>query len=182
MRYFVAIDVETTGLNPGEHAICQFGCSVFTEEQILVTAAWDVYVSPTKIAGASKEALEINGISEERMLKGMDFEAVLREFEKLYHTTAQESEIWAAVMHNAPFDVGFLRASNAVRRDSLTNHLLRRVLDTVTMGFAWTGELLSLEKLCERFLPEGELVTWAKHDAGADAHMTARLAQKLMSR
>lgn len=188
MKYlYVAIDIETTGTDFRDHRICQFGCTIFTDIDILRSTSWDVYVAPEDIAMATEEALSVHGIPARKMLMGMPIENVFLDFEK---TVIQElsakmdrDDKIMAVFHNSPFDVPFIRLATHLPREEFMDRLLRRVLDTVTMGYMKDGRCgnsLSLASLCERFLSTEDLANWQKHTANGDSYMTARLAQALM--
>lgn len=175
----VAIDLETTGLDARKHSICQLGCTVFEQGQILGSRTWDVFVSEDDFNNAEPEALAVNGFTLARCQAGMHITDVLDEF-TYYCCSFSNFATWGAVFHNAPFDVSFLRSSGGFVRRSFVDLLLRRVLDTVTMGWLLgerDADSLSLESLVRRYIGAPK---WKHHDAGHDSLVTAMLCQKFM--
>ncbi len=179
---FVAIDVETTGLDPAQHEICQFGYTIFTRETIFANTAHDVYVSPHARSKAQPKALEVNGFTAERMSHGVPLEVVAARFETEMMRMRDRIDDCRlnAVYHNASFDVAFLKASGWMK-GKLLEWFVRRPLDTVTMGWMCGARELSLENLATDLLNPREMQEWKKHDAGSDSYVTALLAMKLMN-
>lgn len=183
-KYFVAIDLETTGLDPYRHGICQIGGAVFNAKGELVSGfdrdtcpgpylvyeGEDVdsrYRDPIFV---SAEALSVNGFKLSRIENAEPLSYVLREFLAWLQPYSGQTPI--AVFHNAPFDCSFLQY--AFRKHSVDpGRLLRRTRDTATMSPDVYGEdnyPRSLEEICKR---EGiEKVN--NHDAFHDALATGK--------
>jgi DNA polymerase-3 subunit epsilon len=163
-QYYVSIDLETTGLDPHTNGICQIGACVFNASGELVT----VFVSdccpssdfineeavypfmPEHVIVVTKEALELNGFTLERIYDAPGIGYVLQKFLNWLKPYSGQTPI--AVFHNAPFDVGFLKRSFA-RAGIDPGRLLRRVRDTATMSPDVYGEgnyPRSLEEICKR--------------------------------
>jgi DNA polymerase III epsilon subunit-like protein len=179
------MDVETTGLDPRTHAICQFGATFFTSQSIFKTMSWDVLVDEEHIASAEVEALQVNGFTPDRMRLGKPISGVFRAFQmacfdwcKIFDSTGFK---WYPCFHNAPFDVSFLKATGAIEKHSQLDHLTRRVLDTITMGWMLGQEELSLKALADAYLFPSDLQAWDKHDAGSDSLITARIVQEIQA-
>ncbi len=97
---FVAIDFETTGLYPTSDRICEFGAVRFHAGTIV--GEFERLANPG--IPISAEAAAVSGITDEKVANEPAVDEVVPEF---------VSFIGDAVImaHNAPFDVGFLRAA-----------------------------------------------------------------------
>lgn len=163
-KYYVSIDLETTGLDPNKNGIIQIGACVFNAQGELVTvfvsdclpgtsfvneeAVWDDMAPHTIVI--SKQALEVNGFTLGRIYNAPPISMVLDDFMIWLQPFSGQTPI--AVFHNAPFDVGFLNV--AFQRAGIDpGRLLRRVRDTATMSPDVYGEdnyPRSLEEICKR--------------------------------
>jgi DNA polymerase-3 subunit epsilon len=143
----VVLDTETTGLEPNDgHRVIEIGC-VEMENRRLTGNSLHLYLNPEREIDAG--ALAVHGISSEFLADKPTFDKVVDEF--LAFVDGAE-----LVIHNAPFDVGFL------------NHELRRlgtrygtieqrcgVLDTLVMARQkHPGQKNSLDALCRRYFVE----------------------------
>ncbi len=96
---FIALDFETTGLSPQSDRICEFGAVKFNREGIL--AEFGCLCDPG--IAINPEASRVSGISD-AMVRGQTPESeILVDFIAFLRTCP-------LVAHNAPFDIGFLRA------------------------------------------------------------------------
>ncbi|KZY32803.1 DNA polymerase III subunit epsilon [Alcanivorax sp. HI0044] len=143
----VVLDTETTGLEPNDgHRVIEIGC-VEMENRRLTGNNLHLYLNPEREIDAG--ALAVHGISTEFLADKPTFDKVVDEF--LAFVDGAE-----LVIHNAPFDVGFL------------NHELRRlgarygtieqrcgVLDTLVMARQkHPGQKNNLDALCRRYFVE----------------------------
>lgn len=96
---FTAIDFETTGLYAATDRIVELGAVQFKDGEILAT--FDALVDPG--VRVTPEILSITGISDEMLAGRPSIATVLPDFMKFVGTSV-------LVAHNAPFDIGFLRA------------------------------------------------------------------------
>ena len=97
---FVAFDFETTGLNSATDRIIEFGAVRFRNSE--VTAEFDMLVSPGIPIGP--EAAAVSGISDADVVGAPAVEVVLPAFLEFLGKSV-------LIAHNAPFDLGFLRAA-----------------------------------------------------------------------
>ncbi len=97
---FVALDFETTGLYPERDSIIEFGAVRFKGRELFGT--FEALVTPATEYGA--EAMAISGISAEMLVGKPAIDAVMPDFLSFLSDAV-------LVAHNAPFDVGFLRAT-----------------------------------------------------------------------
>jgi len=176
---YIAIDIETTGLDPCRHAICQIGAVSFDIEEIGWVKSWDVYVPDD--AEVEEEALKVNGFTSDRLQSGLPVERVFDQLEYLIASLSQGEKLPIAVFHNAPFDVPFLKATKAIKHKSLFDLFLRRVLDTVSLGFMCGNRdgLSSLSNLAKEWISPERQDRWEKHTAAGDAFITAHIARAL---
>ena len=97
---FAAIDFETTGLYPERDSIVEFGAVLFRGQEVL--NSFEALVTPsTPFEGA---AMEVSGITEQMLVGKPMVEEVMPDFLTFLGDAV-------LVAHNAPFDVGFLRAT-----------------------------------------------------------------------
>ena len=105
------VDVETTGMNPGEHTIWSLSASLHAgrEKEELV----NLHCRPIDGSVVDKEALEVGGVTEEQILAYPDpkvvrsqFEAALKRFVRNYNKTDK----LYFVGYNGRFDYDHVRA------------------------------------------------------------------------
>ncbi len=140
----IVLDTETTGLEPADgHRIIEIGCVELVNRR-LTGNTYHQYLQPDRQIDAG--AIEVHGITNEMLADKPRFADVARDF--LDFVSGAE-----LVIHNAPFDVGFL------------NHELKRlgaqwgridaccrVLDTLTMARQLhPGQKNNLDALCKRY-------------------------------
>jgi DNA polymerase III subunit epsilon len=140
----VVLDTETTGLNPQEgHRIIEIGCVELINRRYTGNR-FHVYINPDREIDAG--ALEVHGISSEFLSDKPRFAGILEDF-IAFIDGAQ------LVIHNAPFDVGFINHEFSLLHDK------RRVLDDFcsvfdTLSHARSnhpGQRNSLDALCKRY-------------------------------
>lgn len=139
----IVLDTETTGLEPSEgHRIIEIGCLEMIERR-LTGRDFHVYVNPER--SVESGAMEVHGISDEFLADKPRFADVADEFIEFI----RDSEL---IIHNAPFDVGFLNAE-LDRLDSPTRvETHASILDTLTLARELhPGQRVSLDALCKRY-------------------------------
>ncbi len=139
----IVLDTETTGLELSEgHRIIEIGCVELLHRR-LTGRTWQRYLRPEREVEAG--ALAVHGITNEFLASQPRFAEVAGEF--LEFIAGAE-----LVIHNAPFDVGFLDAELA-RTDtgkSISEHCT--VLDTLLLARGMhPGQRNSLDALCKRY-------------------------------
>ena len=97
---FAAFDFETTGLHSASDRIVEFGAIRFCGSEI--TAEFDMLVNPGIPIGA--EAGAVSGISDADVIGAPSVDSVLPSFIEFLGDRV-------LMAHNAPFDLGFLRAA-----------------------------------------------------------------------
>lgn len=138
----IVLDTETTGLDPNDgHRIIEVGCVEIVDRRC-TNNVLHFYINPER--DIDDGALEVHGISLDQLVDKPVFAAIanpLLEF-------IRGAEL---VIHNAPFDVGFLNAEFArLGDDRVEAHC--GVLDTLVMARQkHPGQRVSLDALCKRY-------------------------------
>lgn len=140
----VVLDTETTGIDPRQgHRIVEIGCVELVNRR-LTGRHYHQYVCPDR--RVDPEAVAVHGITDEFLMDKPRFTEIVDDFV----TFVEGAEL---VIHNAPFDVGFLDAELSwlrPARPSITNHC--GVLDTLKMAREmFPGQRASLDALCKRY-------------------------------
>ena len=140
----IVLDTETTGLDPAQgHRIIEIGC-VELEKRRLTGRHFHQYVKPDR--EVDEAAQEVHGISDEFLQDKPEFERVVDEF--LAFVKGAE-----LLIHNAPFDIGFLDAELARLNPAygrMTDYCV--VTDTLVMARRkHPGQRNSLDALCKRY-------------------------------
>ena len=100
----VVLDTETTGLSPAEgHRIIEIGCVELLDRR-LTGRHFQVYLNPDRFI--DQGAIEVHGITNDFLQDKQRFEDVADEFIDF----VRGSEL---VIHNAPFDTGFIESELA---------------------------------------------------------------------
>ncbi len=159
----IVLDTETTGLEPEQgHRIIEIGCVELIERR-LTGNNFHVYLQPDRQIDAA--AVEVHGITNEFLADKPHFDDIADDL----LTYLKGAEL---VIHNAPFDVGFLDAELA-RLDgmgAIVDHC--EVLDTLVMARKkHPGQRNSLDALCGRY--EVDNSRRDKHGALLDAEILA---------
>jgi DNA polymerase-3 subunit epsilon len=159
----IILDTETTGLEPSEgHRVIEIGCVELIDRR-LSGQHFHQYVNPER--DIEDGAMEVHGISREFLLDKPVFADVVDEF--LEFVSGAE-----LIIHNAPFDIGFLDAELAQldRSDRMSDHV--RVLDTLELARdLHPGQRNNLDALCKRY--EVDNSSRSLHGALLDAEILA---------
>ncbi len=139
----VVLDTETTGLEVSDgHRIIEIGCVELVHRR-LSGRTWQRYLRPER--EVEPGALAVHGITNEFLAAQPRFADVAAEFLEF----VDGAEL---IIHNAPFDVGFL--DEELKRAGLDKSVAAacRVLDTLTMSRKLhPGQRNSLDALCKRY-------------------------------
>lgn len=139
----IVLDTETTGLEHVQgHRIIEIGCVELVGRR-LTGAHYHQYLQPDR--AIDEGAMEVHGISNEFLADKPRFVDVVDEF--LAFIDGAE-----LIIHNAPFDVGFLNSElRKLRRSELSN-ACHGVIDTLVMARKMhPGQRNSLDALCKRY-------------------------------
>lgn len=140
----IILDTETTGLEPAEgHRIIEIGCVELVNRR-LTGNHYHQYLQPDREIDES--AVEVHGITSEFLKDKPRFTDVAREFLDF----VRGAEL---IIHNAPFDVGFLNHEFARLGDDwgrIQDHC--QILDTLALARQMhPGQRNSLDALCKRY-------------------------------
>ena len=140
----VVLDTETTGLNPKEgHRIIEIGCVELVNRR-LTEHRFHVYLNPDRVI--DQGAIEVHGITNDFLADKPHFEDVVDDFIRF----VDGSEL---VIHNAPFDVGFINAEFSRQKQSPGRlEDFCSILDTLVFARKkHPGQRNSLDALCKRY-------------------------------
>ncbi len=141
----IVLDTETTGLEHSDgHRIIEIGCLEINDRRI-TDRHYHVYLNPERAVEGG--ALQVHGITDEFLSDKPRFVDVADEF--LAYIDGAE-----LIIHNAPFDVGFLDAElNRLQKDQAVKIAdIATILDTVVLARELhPGQRVSLDALCKRY-------------------------------
>lgn len=106
MRALLYVDVETTGTDPVKHDIIQLAAIAVVDG---VTHTFNEYCKPINFATIDKEALAVNGISEERLPTFQDASVMVERFVRFVKATGVGRFVIAG--YNVNFDKSFLAST-----------------------------------------------------------------------
>ena len=138
----IVLDTETTGLDPKTgHRVIEVGCVELCERR-LTGNNLHLYLQPDR--EIDQQAIDVHGISNEFLLDKPRFESIASEL-KAYLSGAE------LLIHNAPFDVGFLESEFSIIGDQFALTSICTVTDTLAMARKlYPGQRNSLDALCKR--------------------------------
>ncbi|MEI6268274.1 MAG: DNA polymerase III subunit epsilon [Methylococcaceae bacterium] len=140
----VVLDTETTGLNPQEgHRIIEIGCVEMVKRR-LTGKRFHVYINPDRII--DEGAIAVHGITNQFLDDKPHFEQIVDDFIAFI----KDAEL---VIHNAPFDVGFINNElSRLNNKSGTVTDYSEVFDTLAYARKkHPGQRNSLDALCKRY-------------------------------
>jgi DNA polymerase-3 subunit epsilon len=140
----IVLDTETTGLDwkNGDRVI-EIGC-VELLNRAFTGKRYHVYINPQR--AISDQARAVHGIDNDSLADKPVFAAIAQEFEDF----VRDAEL---IIHNAPFDVGFLVNELKLAGRPVIKELDNgNVIDTLALAREQNpGKKASLDALCERF-------------------------------
>lgn len=143
MRY-VVLDTETTGLEPSQgHRIIEIGCVELVGRK-LTGRHYHQYINPNR--EVDEGAMAVHGITNEFLVDKPIFSQIVDDF--LAFVDGAE-----LIIHNAPFDVGFIDHELALL-NSANGSIRQRcgVIDTLVMAREkHPGQKNNLDALCRRY-------------------------------
>lgn len=143
-KRIIVLDTETTGLSPQDgHRIIEIGCVELINRR-LTGNRFHVYINPNRAIDAG--AMAVHGITNEFLQDKPYFAHIADEFIDFI----RGAEL---VIHNAPFDVGFINhefAKLANKTGTVTDY--STVFDTLAYARKkHAGQRNSLDALCKRY-------------------------------
>ena len=139
----IIIDTETTGLDPKQgHRIIELAALEVIDRRVTGRAV-HFRVDPEREIDAG--ATEVHGMTWEDLKGKPRFRDIVAEFAEF----ARGAE-W--IIHNAPFDIGFLDAELQLAEQGACAAIYARLVDTLALAREmFPGKRNSLDALCERF-------------------------------
>lgn len=161
----IVLDTETTGLDPKQgHRIIEIGCVELLNRR-LTGNTFHVYVNPERLV--ELEAIQVHGITNEFLTDKPVFSDVAQAFVEFIRGAQ-------LVIHNAPFDVGFMdHEFNRLPGQKINKtDQMCTILDTLTMARQiHPGQKNNLDALCKRYGIDNS--HREKHGALLDAEILA---------
>ncbi|MBC6429019.1 MAG: DNA polymerase III subunit epsilon [Cellvibrionales bacterium] len=161
----VTLDTETTGLEVRQgHRIIEIGCVELVDRR-LTGRTWHQYIQPQREIDAG--AAEVHGITNEMLADKPLFAAVADEFLAFI----EGAEL---LIHNAPFDLGFLNQEMKLLDSAQPIDKRCKVVDTLLEArHKHPGQQNSLDALCKRYQVDSSARDL--HGALLDAQLLAQV-------
>ncbi len=159
----ISLDTETTGLSfANGDRITEIGCVEIVDKKI-TGREFHLYINPERELSA--QASEISGLTYDFLRNYKKFDEIADEFLDFVNDSR-------LVIHNAPFDIGFLNFELQRAGKKLIEP--RNVVDTLVMAKEkFPGSPATLDALCRRFSVDASART--KHGALIDADLLAKV-------
>jgi DNA polymerase-3 subunit epsilon len=167
MRYIV-LDTETTGLDPDDgHKIIEVGCIEIINRKV-TDNTFHKYLNPEREIDI--EASKVHGLTASNLSDKPLFEDIYDEF----LAYISDSPL---IIHNAPFDLGFLKKEFEYLKSD-NNFFTNEIIDTLKLARkASPGKKNTLDALCERYSIDNS--DRDLHGALLDARLLAFIYLKL---
>jgi DNA polymerase-3 subunit epsilon len=162
----IILDTETTGLETAEgHRMIEIGCIELNNRKFTGNR-YHQYINPQR--AVDEGALAVHGITNAFLSDKPLFEDIAEKFMDF----VKGAEL---IIHNAPFDVGFINYELALTKKnwgSLTDYC--RVIDTLVLARQLhVGQRNTLDALCKRYKIDNS--QRELHGAMLDAHLLAQV-------
>ena len=155
----IFLDTETTGLSFRDgHKIVEIAC-IETKDLIATGKVFHKLINPKRSMPA--EAYKVHGFSEDFLKDKETFDQIAAEFLSF----VKDKKI---IIHNAPFDLGFLDGElESIQKEKINKKLVIDSLEVARNKFP--GSSNSLDALCKRF--NVDLSRRTKHNALLDCEL-----------
>ena len=166
MQRLIVLDTETTGLDVDSgHKIIEIGCIEIIDRNI-TDNSFHKYINPQRLI--DEKAYEVHGISNEDLKDKPIFDDIIDEF-ALYISDSP------LIIHNAPFDLGFLKSEYVQsNHDEASLENSREIIDTLKIARkASPGKRNTLDALCSRYSVDN--TDRSLHGALLDAQLLANV-------
>jgi len=164
MERLIVLDTETTGIRPEEgHRIIEVGAVQILNREITSTE-FHKYVQPNRPVG---DSVNIHGITDKFLINKPHFD-------KISDDLLSFIEGATLIIHNAPFDLGFL--DNELKINGINTKIedICKVIDTLELSKEQRpGTMHNLDALCRRFGVDTSART--RHGALLDAQILAQV-------
>ena len=167
MRYIV-LDTETTGLDPDDgHKIIEIGCIEIINRKV-TDNTFHKYINPLREIDI--EASKVHGLTASNLSDKPLFNDIYDEFVSYISDSP-------LIIHNAPFDVGFLKKEfNYLER--INDNINNEIIDSLKLARKISpGKKNTLDALCDRYSVDNSDRNF--HGALLDARLLAYVYLKL---
>ena len=164
MERLIVLDTETTGIKPSEgHRIIEVGAVQILDREITSTEFHE-YVQPNRKVG---ESVNIHGITDKSLINKPQFNQISDDLLSFIEGAT-------LVIHNAPFDLGFLNNELKIFGIKETIENICTVIDTLELSKQQRpGTMHNLDALCRRLGIDTSART--RHGALLDAQILAQV-------
>ena len=164
MERLIVLDTETTGIKPSEgHRIIEIGAVQILDREITSTE-FHRYIQPNRKVG---ESVNIHGITDKFLINKPQFNQISDDLLSFIEGAT-------LVIHNAPFDLGFLNNELKIFGIKETIENICTVIDTLELSKQQRpGTMHNLDALCRRFGIDTSART--RHGALLDAQILAQV-------
>ena len=142
MERLIVLDTETTGIKPSEgHRIIEVGAVEILDREI-TTTEFHEYVQPNRKVGQS---VNIHGITDKFLINKPQFNQISDDLLSFIEGAT-------LIIHNAPFDLGFLNNELKIIGIKETIEDICTIIDTLDLSKQQRpGTMHNLDALCRRF-------------------------------
>ena len=164
MERLIVLDTETTGIKPSEgHRVIEVGAVQILDREITSTE-FHRYIQPNRKVG---ESVNIHGITDKFLINKPQFNQISDDLLSFIEGAT-------LVIHNAPFDLGFLNNELKIFGIKETIENICTVIDTLELSKQQRpGTMHNLDALCRRFGIDTSART--RHGALLDAQILAQV-------
>ena len=164
MERLIVLDTETTGLDPKEgHRIIEVG-AVQIENREITNSEFHKYVQPNRTVG---DSVKVHGITDKFLINKPQFNQISDDLLSFIKGST-------LIIHNAPFDLGFLNHELKLNGVKIKVEDLCPVIDTLELSKEQRpGTMHNLDALCRRFGIDTSART--RHGALLDAQILAQV-------
>ena len=164
MERLIVLDTETTGIKPSEgHRIIEVGAVEILDREITSTE-FQKYIQPNRKVG---ESVNIHGITDKFLINKPQFNQISDDLLSFIEGAT-------LVIHNAPFDLGFLNNELKIMGIKETIEDICTIIDTLELSKQQRpGTMHNLDALCRRFGIDTSART--RHGALLDAQILAQV-------
>ena len=162
----IVLDIETTGLEPEDgHRIIEVGCLEMIDRR-LTGNHLHFYINPKR--SIERDAIQVHGITESFLADKPLFEDIVADLIAFLESTE-------LIIHNAPFDVGFLNHELKLTKQpfqAITNCC--KIIDTLVLAYQkHPSQHNNLDALCRRYHVDNSNRNY--HGALLDAELLAQV-------
>ncbi len=164
MERLIVLDTETTGIDPKEgHRIIEVG-AVQIENREITNVEFHKYVQPNRTVG---DSVKVHGITDKFLINKPQFGQVSDDLLSFIEGST-------LIIHNAPFDIGFLNHELKLNGVKKKIQDFCTVIDTLELSKKQRpGTMHNLDALCRRFGIDTSART--RHGALLDAQILAQV-------